>query len=161
MDFDSVTVAPYMGEDSVSPFLDFDDKWVILLGHTSNPGSQDFQTLTVGDGSELLYEHVIRKATTWGSPDTLMFVIGATRSDKMKEIRALAPDYFFLVPGVGAQGGDLEAVSRYGFNNKCGLLVNSSRGIIFASSGEDFAVKAAAAAKGIQVEMQGYLEKYM
>lgn len=161
MDFDSITVAPYMGEDSVSPFLDFKDKWVIVLGHTSNPGSQDFQTLRVMGGSELLYEHVINKVKTWGSPDSLMFVIGATRSDKMKDIRALAQDYFFLVPGVGAQGGDLEAVSEFGFNDKCGLLVNSSRGIIYASNGEDFASEAGKAAKKIQEEMSRYLEKYM
>ena len=161
MNFDSITVAPYMGEDSVTPFLDFNDKWVIVLGHTSNPGSQDFQTLQVEGGAELLYERVIKKVKTWGSPDSLMFVIGATRSDKMKDIRALAQDYFFLVPGVGAQGGDLEAVSKYGFNDKCGLLVNSSRGIIYASNGEDFASKAGSAAKKIQEEMSGYLEKFM
>lgn len=158
--FDSVTVAPYMGQDSVAPFLEFPDKWVILLGHTSNPGSQDFQTLTL-EGGGSLYEEVIRKATAWGSPDQLMFVVGATRSDKMEDIRSLAPEYFFLVPGVGAQGGDLEEVSRAGFNKYCGLLVNSSRGIIYRSGERDFAEEAGKAARELQKQMARLMDKYM
>lgn len=159
MNFDSVTVAPYMGRDSVMPFLEFDNKWVILLGHTSNPGSQDFQTLQVGDG--VLYEQVIKTAKEWADPDKLMFVIGATRSDKMEHIRLLAKEYFFLVPGIGAQGGDLEAVSKFGFNDHCGLLVNSSRGIIYSSTGKDFAVKAGDAARSVQLQMEDYLNRFM
>lgn len=138
MDFDAVTVAPYMGVDSVAPFLEFDDKWVILLGLTSNQGSQDFQLQTNADGKPL-YETVIRTAQTWGSPDNLMFVIGATHPEKFADIRALAPEHFFLVPGVGAQGGSLEAVVQHGRNDLGGLLINSSRGILYASAGKDFA----------------------
>ena len=160
MDFDSVTVAPYMGEDSVSPFLEFEGKWVILLGHTSNSGSQDFQTLELAKGGTL-YEQVIQKARSWAGPDQQMFVIGATRSDRMAEIRGLAPDHFFLVPGVGAQGGNLDEVSRYGFNDHCGLLVNSSRGIIYASNEEDFAMQAGKAARDLQQQMSELIDKYM
>jgi len=138
MDFDAVTVAPYMGIDSVAPFLEFDDKWVILLGLTSNQGSQDFQLQTNNQGTPL-YETVIRTAQTWGSPDNLMFVIGATHPEKFADIRALAPEHFFLVPGVGAQGGNLEAVVSHGHNDLGGLLINSSRGILYASNGKDFA----------------------
>ena len=131
--FDAVTVAPYMGEDSVKPFLDFKNKWVILLALTSNKGSQDFQF------DNDLYKRVISKAQTWGNADNLMFVIGATHPEKLLEIRVLAPDYFFLVPGVGAQGGDANAIIKHGSNAQGGLLINSSRDIIFASSGLDFA----------------------
>lgn len=138
MDFDAVTVAPYMGVDSVAPFLEFDDKWVILLGLTSNQGSQDFQLQTNQQGTPL-YETVIRTAQSWGSPDNLMFVIGATHPEKFADIRSLAPEHFFLVPGVGAQGGSLEAVVQYGRNDLGGLLINSSRGILYASDGKDFA----------------------
>jgi orotidine-5'-phosphate decarboxylase len=158
MDFDSVTVAPYMGEDSVSPFLEYKDKWVILLGLTSNAGSKDFQSLALENGKKL-YQEVILKSQEWGNPDNLMFVIGATKAEAFKEIRQLAPDYFFLVPGVGAQGGDLAEVSKNGMNDHCGLLVNSSRGIIYASSGEDFAEKARAEALKIQKEMTILLDK--
>lgn len=161
MNFDALTVAPYMGEDSVRPFLKFKDKWIILLGHTSNEGSKDFQTLPIGDEGDLLYEHVIKKAQEWGSPDQMMFVVGATRYDKMEQIRGLARESFFLVPGVGAQGGSLREVSKYGFNETCGLLVNSSRNIIYASSGDDFAEKAGMAAREVQGEMEGLLDKYM
>lgn len=153
MNFDSVTVAPYMGEDSVTPFLDFKNKWVILLGLTSNKGSQDFQM----DGD--LYKKVLKKAQEWGSAENLMFVIGATHPEKFREIREIAPDNFFLVPGVGAQGGDLAGVSEYGMNDSCGLLVNSSREIIYASNGLDFAEKARAAAQKVQQQMAGILEK--
>jgi len=159
MGVDSVTVAPYMGEDSVTPFLNFDEKWVILLAHTSNAGSQDFQVLRTGERN--LYEEVIVKSQQWATSEQLMFVVGATRADKITEIRKLAKDHFFLVPGVGAQGGSLEEVSKAGMNDHCGLLVNSSRGIIYASSGEDFAEQAAASAKSLQQEMKQYLEIYL
>ena len=153
MNFDSVTVAPYMGIDSVQPFLEFDDKWVILLGLTSNKGSEDFQ-FAKQDGGMPLYEKVLRKAQEWGTPDNLMFVIGATHPEKFAEIRSIAPNNFFLVPGIGAQGGDLEGVSKYGMNETCGLLVNSSRGIIYAGGdAEDFAAKAGSAAKEVQQQM--------
>lgn len=156
MNFDSVTVAPYMGEDSVAPFLEFEDKWVILLGLTSNKGSQDFQFIEDTKGQHL-YEEVIRKAQNWGNPDNLMFVIGATHPSKMKKIRDLAPNSYFLVPGVGAQGGDLKAISQYGANDLCGLLVNSSRGIIYAGNGEDFALKSREAASALQRQMATFL----
>jgi orotidine-5'-phosphate decarboxylase len=160
MNFDALTVAPYMGEDSVKPFLEFKNKWVILLAHTSNPGSGDFQLIESSDTHRKLYEEVILKAQTWASPDQLMFVVGATQAERMKHIRSLAPDYFFLVPGVGAQGGDLEMVSKYGLNNDCGLLVNSSRAILYASSGKDFAESARAEAKKVSEAMRIYLEKF-
>lgn len=160
LDFDAVTVAPYMGEDSVKPFLQFKDKWVILLAHTSNSGSADFQLIESRDSGLKLYEEVMQKAIRWGSPDQLMFVVGATRAEKMAEIRKLAPDYFFLVPGVGAQGGDLEMTSRVGMNSKCGLLVNSSRAIIYASSGADFAKAAEREAVKVKEEMKRYLDQY-
>lgn len=161
MDFDSITVAPYMGEDSVKPFLEFKDKWVILLAHTSNSGSADFQLLVDNQQQRPLYEHVITKSRTWTTPDQLMFVVGATRADKIEHIRNMAPDNFFLVPGVGAQGGSLSEVSRYGMNSECGLLVNSSRGIIYASQGEDFADAAAREASKIQQEMSKLLDQYI
>lgn len=151
-DFDAVTVAPYMGEDSVSPFLDFEGKWVILLALTSNRGYSDFQELSTGE--EKLYEKVIKTAGKWGGPDQLMFVVGATRSYMIGHVRALAPENFFLVPGVGAQGGSLREVAEQGMNKDIGLLVNSSRGIIFAGDGEDFAEKARAEAGKLQREME-------
>jgi orotidine-5'-phosphate decarboxylase len=158
MDFDSITVAPYMGKDSITPFLKFADKWVILLAHTSNEGSADFQLF----GAERkLYEEVITKSQQWATPDQLMFVVGATRADKIGAIRALATDNFFLVPGVGAQGGDLKEVSRHGMNKQCGLLVNSSRAIIYASSGEDFAEAARREAKKVAAEMEQLLNEYL
>jgi orotidine-5'-phosphate decarboxylase len=160
MNFDSITVAPYMGEDSVKPFLEFENKWVILLAHTSNPGSADFQLLE-SKGGKKLYEEVILKSQEWATPDQLMYVVGATRADKIGEIRKLAPHHFFLVPGVGAQGGDLEAVSKYGMNKQCGLLVNSSRAIIYASSGEDFAKAAKMEAIKIKDEMSKYLKIFI
>lgn len=153
-----MTVAPYMGEDSVKPFLNFNNKWVILLALTSNVGSNDFQFL-LQENAQPLYEKVMRTAMEWGSAEELMFVIGATHPEKMQEIRAIAPDYFFLVPGVGAQGGALQKISRYGFNDHCGLLVNSSRGIIFAGNDEDFAAKARAAALEVQREMAKLLNE--
>ncbi len=158
LNFDSVTVAPYMGIDSVAPFLEFDEKWVILLALTSNKGSQDFQMSTQDQGAELLHEKVLRVAQTWGDPDQLMFVIGATHPEKFEKIRQLAPHNFFLVPGVGAQGGDLNAISHYGRNEQLGLLVNSSRGIIFAGEGEDFAEKARLSAAKLQEQMQRVMD---
>lgn len=152
MDFDAVTVAPYMGEDSVAPFLEFSGKWVILLALTSNKGSQDFQ-MTLQEDDQPLYEKVMRQAQSWGGPDQLMFVVGATHPEKFTEIRTIAPGNFLLVPGIGAQGGDLEGVSQHGLNDLGGLLVNSSRGIIYAGNGEDFAEKAREAALKVQQEM--------
>jgi orotidine-5'-phosphate decarboxylase len=149
---DSVTVAPYMGEDSVTPFLEFDNKWVILLALTSNKGANDFQFTQDASGEEL-YKKVLRKSCEWGSDENLMFVVGATRAEGIGEVRKMVPNHFFLVPGVGAQGGSLEDVANYGWNNDCGLLVNSSRGIIYASNGHDFAEKAAIEAEKLQQEM--------
>ncbi len=160
MHFDALTVAPYMGEDSVKPFLKFRNKWVILLAHTSNPGSADFQLIESKVTDRRLYEEVILKAKTWATPEQLMFVVGATQTDTMKHIRELAPDHFFLVPGIGAQGGDLEMVSDHGMNRDCGLLVNSSRAVIYASSGSDFAAAAAAEAVKLQQQMAKQLVKH-
>jgi len=160
MSFDSITVAPYMGSDSVKPFLHFKDKWVILLGLTSNEGYADFQDEKLADGKKL-FEKVIEKSQQWGSPDNMMYVVGATRGEMFADVRKLAPHHFLLVPGIGAQGGDLEATCRYGMNRECGLLVNSARGIIYASSGTDFASKARQAALELQQEMDKMLEKYL
>lgn len=157
MNFDSVTVAPYMGKDSVSPFLEFQNKWVVLLGLTSNSGSADFEELSLKTTDSKLYEEVLRKSQTWGNEQNMMYVVGATKAEMLKEIRKIVPDHFLLVPGVGAQGGSLEEVSKYGMNKTCGLLVNSSRGIIYASKEKDFAQKAAFEAKKIQSEMEGFL----
>ena len=152
---DALTVAPYMGKDSVEPFLGFEDKWVILLALTSNKGSQDFQYLNVGD--KMLHQQVLQTATTWASSEKMMFVVGATHPEELGEIRKMLPDYFFLVPGVGAQGGDLQAVAKYGLNKECSLLVNSSRGIIYASNGPDFADRAAEEAQKLQRQMAALL----
>lgn len=152
LDFDAVTVAPYMGEDSVKPFLEFEGKWVILLALTSNKGSQNFQ-MTAQENGQPLYEKVMRAAQTWGTPDNLMFVVGATHPEKFKEIRAIAPDHFLLVPGIGAQGGDLQGVLKYGSNDMGGLLINSSRGIIYAGDGIGFAGKAQLSALRVQRTM--------
>jgi len=149
---DSVTVAPYMGSDSVTPFLSFENKWVILLALTSNHGATDFQTVQTTSGEEL-YKTVLRKASQWGTKENLMFVVGATRAEMIAEVRNIVPEHFFLVPGVGAQGGSLDEVVKYGWTNDCGLLINSSRGIIYASNGHDFAEKAAEEALKIQKEM--------
>lgn len=151
MSFDSVTVAPYMGKDSVSPFLNFKDKWVILLALTSNEGSHDFQLLK-SDGDKL-FESVIKKSQEWATAAEMMYVVGATRGEAFLEIRKLAPDHFLLVPGVGAQGGSLADVCKYGMNKDCGLIVNSSRAIIYASSGEDFAERAREQTLLVQKEM--------
>lgn len=154
--FHSVTVAPYMGSDSVKPFLEFKDKWVIVLALTSNEGAFDFQFVDSASG-EKLYEKVIRKCMTWATPEQLMFVVGATKAESLTNIRALAPDNFLLVPGVGAQGGSLADVAKYGMNKDCGLLVNASRSILYASGGEDFAEKAREEALKMQKEMDQLL----
>lgn len=161
-DFDSVTVAPYMGQDSVKPFLIKSGKWVILLALTSNPGSADFQLLHVEDqGQKYLFEAVLEKSQTWASDQQLMYVVGATRTDYVERVRRLAPQHFLLVPGVGAQGGSLEEISRLGFNAQCGLLVNSSRQIIYAGQHEDFASKARQQALGLQQQMAELLARYL
>ncbi|GAA4199154.1 orotidine-5'-phosphate decarboxylase [Pedobacter jeongneungensis] len=155
MSFDSVTVAPYMGSDSVTPFLTFKDKWVILLALTSNSGHADFQLQQVGE--DKLFEKVIKTSQTWATDEQMMYVVGATRGSAFGDVRKLAPDHFLLVPGVGAQGGDLNEVCKYGLNSQCGLLINSSRGIIYASQGEDFAEKAREEALKLQKEMEQIL----
>ncbi|MBK7805593.1 MAG: orotidine-5'-phosphate decarboxylase [Saprospiraceae bacterium] len=154
-DFDAVTVAPYMGEDSVTPFLEFTDKWVILLGLTSNKGSQDFQQILNQNGKKL-YISVIEKAQEWGNPSNLMFVVGATHPESFNELRSLARDYFFLVPGVGSQGGSLDEVVRNGKNSDIGLLVNSSREIIYAGNGPDFQTDVRNQAIKLQLQMSKY-----
>ena len=154
---DALTVAPYMGKDSVEPFLNFENKWVILLTLTSNAGSKDFQYLNVGE--RMLHQQVLQTATTWASSEQMMFVVGATHPEELGEIRKMLPDYFFLVPGVGAQGGDLQAVAHNGLNAECGLLVNSSRGIIYASKDNDFALRAGEEAKKLQAQMSGLLKE--
>ena len=157
-DVDALTVAPYMGEDSVTPFLGYDGKWVILLALTSNKGSNDFQLTTDTEG-ERLFEKVIRKSQQWGDINNMMYVVGATQGKMFEDIRKLAPESFLLVPGVGAQGGSLEEVCRYGMTKDCGLLVNSSRGIIYASNGEDYAEVAGQKAKELQEQMALELAK--
>ena len=172
MNFDAITVAPYMGEDSVKPFLEFENKWAIVLGLTSNAGSKDFEQLRLvredtnkgsdrNQGSEIveefLYETVLKKVSSWGTDENLMFVIGATKASDFEEIRKIIPNHFLLVPGVGFQGGSLKEVSKYGLNSECGLLVNASRAIIYASEKEDFAAEARAIAQQYQSEMATYL----
>lgn len=158
-DVDSLTVAPYMGEDSVTPFLGYEGKWVILLALTSNKGSHDFQ-LTEDNNGERLFEKVLRTSQNWGNADNMMYVVGATQGRMFEDIRKIVPNHFLLVPGVGAQGGSLEEVCKYGMNKDCGLLVNSSRGIIYTSKGEDFAEQAAKNAKELQQQMDKELEKF-
>jgi orotidine-5'-phosphate decarboxylase len=157
-DVDALTVAPYMGDDSVMPFLGYDGKWVVLLALTSNKGSYDFQ-LTEDKNGEKLFEKVLRKSQKWGDEDNLMFVVGATQGRMFEDVRRIAPRSFLLVPGVGAQGGSLEEVCRFGLIDDCGLLVNSSRGIIYASQGEDFAEVAAQKAHELQQQMERELAK--
>lgn len=169
INFDAITVAPYMGEDSVKPFLEFENKWAIVLGLTSNAGSKDFEQLRLvredtnhGDaknnnGGEFLYETVLKKVSSWGTNENLMFVVGATKASDLEDIRKIIPNHFLLVPGVGFQGGSLKDVSKYGLNKDCGLLVNASRAIIYAGEKEDFAKEARAIAQEYQSEMAGYL----
>lgn len=158
LNFDAVTVAPYMGADSVKPFLEFENKWTILLALTSNPGAQDFELQPMNNG--FLFEKVLEKAVSWGTSNQLMFVAGATQANRMESIRALAPDYFLLVPGVGSQGGSLRDTSIKAMNKDIGLLINASRSIIFASNKEDFADKAREEAEKISLEMAGLLKEY-
>ena len=158
LDCDAVTVAPYMGEDSVTPFQEYDGKWVILLALTSNKGALDFQFMTDINGEEL-YKKVLKKSAKWGDDSNLMYVVGATRAEGIGEVRKLVPNHFFLVPGVGAQGGSLEDVANYGWNADCGLLVNASRSVLYASNGTDFAEKAGEEAQKLQQEMQAILHR--
>ena len=157
-DIDALTVAPYMGEDSVTPFLGYDGKWVVLLALTSNKGSHDFQ-LTRDENGVRLFEQVLNKSQQWGDANNMMYVVGATQGELFTDVRKIAPDHFLLVPGVGAQGGSLSEVCKYAMTKECGLLVNSSRGIIYASSGEDFATVAAQKAKELQEQMAIELSK--
>lgn len=155
LDFDAITVAPYMGEDSVTPFLQYEGKWVVLLALTSNKGAFDFQFFA--ENGEKLYERVLKKSQEWGNDRNMMYVVGATKADMLEGIRRIVPDHFLLVPGVGAQGGSLEEVARYGMNNHCGLIVNSSRGIIFADKTENFARRAGEEARKLQADMERLL----
>jgi orotidine-5'-phosphate decarboxylase len=157
--FDAVTVAPYMGADSVLPFLEYKDKWTILLGLTSNAGSKDFELRRLSEDGSLLYERVLSEAASWGNPGQLMYVIGATQAESFSSIRKITPDHFYLVPGVGAQGGSLKEISEKAMIADCGLLVNASRAIIYLSEGTDFAEKAREAARSYAEEMSGYLPK--
>ncbi len=156
----AVTVAPYMGEDSVTPFLGFTGKWVILLALTSNRGSADFQQNRLLENDEPLWEKVMRTACGWGTPENMMFVVGATHPEAFARVREIAPRHFLLVPGVGAQGGDLAAICRHGLNEDCGLLVNASRSILYASSGRDFAEKAREEAQKMQISMDAALQEF-
>ena len=161
LNFDAITIAPYMGKDSIKPFLDVENKWGIILGLTSNPGSSDFEQLklaapTDGIQEELLYERVLRQVSSWGNTGNLMFVIGATKASELAAIRKIIPDHFLLVPGIGFQGGSLSEVSKYGMNKDYGLLVNVSRAIIYAGEKEDFAIEARAIAQQYQTEMAAY-----
>lgn len=155
---DAVTVAPYMGEDSVTPFLKHEGKWVILLALTSNKGAFDFQFTENKEDGDKLYEEVLKTSQKWANEDAMMYVVGATKAEMLSDIRKIIPNHFLLVPGIGAQGGSLEEVVKHGMNSQCGLLVNSSRGIIYASNGEDFAEKAREAAKTVQLQMAEYLK---
>ncbi len=157
--FDAVTLAPYMGLDTVSPFLAYEDKWSVILALTSNKSAEDFQYVTDKNTGKRLYETVLEKSSRWGTTDQIMYVVGATKAEALKDIRKIVPNHFLLVPGVGAQGGSLEEVAKYGMNDHCGLLVNSSRGIIYASSGEDFAEQAGTKAREMQKEMAGLLKE--
>ncbi len=157
LDFDAVTVAPYMGEDSVKPFLTYLDRWVVLLALTSNKGAFDFQFMQEEKSGERLFEKVLKTSQNWGTTDNLMYVVGATKTSELSSIRKIIPQHFLLVPGVGAQGGSLQEVAQYGMNEQCGLLVNSSRAILYASDGTDFAEKARTEAENVQVDMEELL----
>lgn len=157
MDIDALTVAPYMGEDSVTPFLQYENKWVVLLALTSNKGSQDFQLLKDADGIQL-FEKVLKQSQQWGNSENMMYVVGATQGQMFEKIRQIVPDHFLLVPGVGAQGGSLEEVCKYGMTEECGLIINSSRAIIYASQDKDFARVAAQRALEVQQQMSRIIE---
>ena len=159
MNFDAITVAPYMGEDSVTPFLTYEDKWVILLALTSNKGAFDFQFIGDAETGERLFEKTLKASQQWGNDENMMYVVGATKADMLTDIRQIVPDHFLLVPGVGAQGGSLEEVAKYGMNSTCGLLVNSSRQIIYASSESDYAKAARREAEKVQTEMEFLLKQ--
>lgn len=161
MDFDSVTVAPYMGEDSVSPFLTYEGKWVTLLALTSNKGAFDFQFMEDKERGERLFEKVLNVSKNWGNEDNMMYVVGATKAEMLSDIRKIIPNHFLLVPGIGAQGGSLEEVVKYGMNDQCGLLVNSSRAILYASSGEDYATAARQEALKVQKQMEDCLKNLL
>ncbi len=161
MNFDSITVAPYMGKDSVEPFLSFAEKWVIVLALTSNIGASDFQFNWISEDNAYLYEKVISETIKWGTKENTMFVVGATKAEHLRRIRKLIPDHFLLVPGIGAQGGNLDEVVINGMNKNCGLIVNSSRGIIFAGNKQDFAEKARLKALELQLQMSSLLKKYL
>jgi orotidine-5'-phosphate decarboxylase len=160
-DFDAITVAPYMGHDSVSPFLEFKNKWTILLALTSNNGAQDFQFNTSSTNNEYLYQQVIRKSSSWGTKENMMYVVGATKSEYIETIRKIIPEHFILVPGVGAQGGNLEQVAKFGMNKSCGLLINSSRDIIYAGHDGNFGNAAREKASDLQQDMKLLLHKYL
>lgn len=157
---DAVTLSPYMGLDSASPFLEKNGKWLIVLALTSNKSSQDFEQQLMQNG-ERLYEMVIRRSSEWGGKDNMMYVVGATKAEALSDIRKIVPDHFLLVPGIGAQGGSLDDVAKFGMNSHCGLIVNSSRAIIYASSGEDFASSAAVEAQKVQLQMKDLLSRYL
>jgi orotidine-5'-phosphate decarboxylase len=157
MDFDAITLSPYMGKDTVTPFLEYDGKWVILLGLTSNPGAEDFQFLTIDSGETRLFEAILHQGSGWGNPDRMMFVVGATRADLIRDIRHIVPAHFLLVPGIGAQGGSLRAVVDAGITDRCGLIVNASRSILYASEDEGFDMAARKVATDLQQEMARYL----
>lgn len=159
LDFDAVTVAPYMGEDSVTPFLGYEGKWVILLALTSNKGAADFQFKKDAETQATLFEQVLRSSQNWGNTENMMYVVGATQARMLADVRKIVPEHFLLVPGVGAQGGSLQEVAEYGFNQHCGLLVNSSRQIIYASSDPDFAKAARKEAEKLQAEMKSLLKQ--
>jgi orotidine-5'-phosphate decarboxylase len=159
MDFDSVTVAPYMGEDSVTPFLTYEGKWVTLLALTSNKGANDFQLMKDKATGDRLYEKVLKTSLNWGTDENMMYVVGATKAEMLTDIRAIVPEHFLLVPGIGAQGGSLTEVAKYGLNSSCGLLVNSSRQIIYASSEKDYAQAARTEAQQVQTEMELILKQ--
>lgn len=159
-DVDSVTLSPYMGLDTVAPFLQYEGRWATILALTSNASASDFETLELADGTKL-YEKVLKVSSTWGTTNNTMYVVGATKADMLESIRRIIPDHFLLVPGVGAQGGSLSDVARYGMNSRCGLLVNSSRAIIYADNGKDFATAAAKAAEAVRDEMSLLLDKYL
>ncbi|MBO5829735.1 MAG: orotidine-5'-phosphate decarboxylase [Paludibacteraceae bacterium] len=161
IDFDSVTVAPYMGEDSVSPFLTYEGKWVTLLALTSNKGAFDFQFMEDKESGERLFEKVLNTSKKWGDENNMMYVVGATKAEMLSDIRAIIPNHFLLVPGIGAQGGSLEEVVKYGMNDQCGLLVNSSRAILYASSGEDYAAAARQEALKVQKQMEDCLKNLL
>lgn len=159
MPFDAVTLSPYMGKDSIAPFLEYKGKWAIILALTSNPSATDYQMIQTKDTNELIFEKTLQFGQLWGDKDQIMFVCGATQATKFQQIRKIAPNNFLLVPGVGAQGGSLEDVAKFGMNDSCGLLVNSSRGIIYASNGTDFAEKAGEKAHELAIQMEGLLSK--